>query len=406
MDSRLEELNNNHKSAQDEVERTRQRMIANTVPIPASLSPNGPQAAGDGVQKENPDAVAPEAIPFDAQDLEAIDRELEAALSAHRQVGQLSAREAGPLGGTNYLFGKVMRRSLAWYTTPLHLFEGATIRALRRIATALQAHETGLATLTTVVRQLQDQNAAMAEEIRKAHSKISEVSSKLVRRRQPPPGMLKENEKIIEYWDNAALTDPMRETVSQSSNESDDEYQQNWKKIGEYVASKIMSHSSTNPVALEIGPGLGRITVPMSRYCKSILALDISPEMADRAKETMADVNNFDVQVITDEDLSFLPSEHFDLAYSISCFQHAEKKTFYRYLEGMRRALKPGGVLFFGVLNLCSDAGWGHFAAILRNDYPEFFHTPDEIACYLQHAGYSSHKLVEEGETLWAVATR
>ena len=120
----------------------------------------------------------------------------------------------------------------------------------------------------------------------------------------------------------------------------------------------------------------------------------------------MADLNNFDVQVITDEDLSFLPSDHFDLAYSISCFQHAEKKTFYRYLEGMRRALKPGGVLFFGVLNLCSDAGWGHFAAILRNDYPEFFHTPDEISCYLQHAGYGSHKLLREGETLWAVATR
>jgi SAM-dependent methyltransferase len=321
-------------------------------------------------------------------------------------VGQLSAREAGPIGGTNYFFGKIMRRSLAWYTTPLHLFEGAAIRALRRIATALQAHENGLATLTTVVRQLQDRNAAMAGEIREAHSRTSEISSKLERRRQAPAGMLKENEKIIEYWDNAALTDPIGETVSRNSNESDEEYQQNWKKVGEYVASKIMSHSSANPVALEIGPGMGRITVPMSRYCKSILALDISPEMAARAKEVMADLNNFEVQVITDEDLSFLPSNHFDLAYSISCFQHAEKKTFYRYLEGMRRALKPGGVLFFGVLNLCSDAGWEHFAAILRNDYPEFFHTPDEISCYLQHAGYGSHKLLREGETLWAVATR
>ena len=262
MDSRLAELNNNHKSAQDEVERTRRRMIANTVPGPASLDANGPQVAGNGAQNKNSDATAAEPIPFDTQDLEAIDRELDAALRAHQQVGQLSAREAGPIGGTNYFFGKIMRRSLAWYTTPLHLFEGATIRALRRIATALQAHENGLATLTTVVRQLQDQNAAMAEEIREAHSRISEVSSKLERRRQAPAGMLKENEKIIEYWDNAALTDPIRETVSRNSNESDEEYQQNWKKVGEYVASKIMSHSSANPVALEIGPGIGGLPSP------------------------------------------------------------------------------------------------------------------------------------------------
>ncbi len=374
-------------------------MIANTVPNATALDVNGSPPSGTGTENETPDAVAPEAISFDPQDLGAIERELDAALSAHQQLDQLSGPGTGSHGGNDDFVENVMRRSLAWYTTPLHLFEGTTIQALRRIATALQAHENGLAALTEVARQLQDRNASVAEEIREVHSRLEQ-------RRQPPPGMLKENEKIIEYWDNAALTDPMRETVSQNSDESDEEYQRNWKKIGEYVASEIMSHSAANPVALEIGPGLGRITVPMSRYCKSILALDISPEMARRARETMADLNNFDIQVITDEDLGFLPSEHFDLAYSISCFQHAEKKTFYRYLEGMRRALKPGGVLFFGVLNLCSDLGWGHFSAILRNDYPEFFHTPDEIACYLQHAGYSSHKLVEEGETLWAVATR
>jgi hypothetical protein len=68
--------------------------------------------------------------------------------------------------------------------------------------------------------------------------------------------------------------------------------------------------------------------------------------------------------------------------------------------------LKPGAVLFFGVLDLCTEPGWGHFEAIVRNDYPEFFHTPDEVSAYLKHAGYSSYELVNEGETLWAIARR
>lgn len=72
----------------------------------------------------------------------------------------------------------------------------------------------------------------------------------------------------------------------------------------------------------------------------------------------------------------------------------------------MRRALKPGGALFFGVRNLCSEADWGQFSSILRNDYPEFFHAPDEISCYLRHAGHSSHELAYERETLWAIAKR
>ena len=218
--------------------------------------------------------------------------------------------------------------------------------------------------------------------------------------------MLRENDKIIDYWNQAAKRDALRETVSQWKDETDEQYFKRWITEGEYVASKILAVAPSEPVALEIGPGLGRITLPMLRNCRSILALDISPDMIRCTEDTLAGLKNFRVQLIDDEDLSFLPESHFDLAYSIATFQHAEKKTLYRYLRGIRRALKSGGVLFFGVMNLCSERGWGHFEAIVETDYPEFFHTPEEITCYLSHAGYSSHQLSYEGETLWAVAHR
>jgi SAM-dependent methyltransferase len=389
-------------SAQDEKPQTRQDMEASARVLSRPSGSNHTHGAESSPAKDAEES-APRPMVSESQALVALKKEVEVALSAHRQVGQLSASP----GGARYWWQRVIRRSLNWYTTPIHLYQGASIRALQHLATISQAHENTLDAMIGAVGEIRSQNAALVNEMEELRNKaqLGKETSTL----QPRPrsgNLLRENDKIIDYWDKAALTDPMRETVTQGTNESDEEYRQNWARVGEYVARKIMSHASSEPVALEVGPGTGRITIPMSKYCRSITAIDISPEMAQRARQAMADVKNFQVEVITDEDLSFLPSGHFDLAYSISCFQHAEKKSFYRYLEGMRRALKPGGTLFFGVLNLCSEAGWGHFAAILRNDYPEFFHTPDEISCYLRHAGYSSHELAYEGETLWAIAKR
>jgi SAM-dependent methyltransferase len=322
------------------------------------------------------------------QNFEVIEDELSSALRAHQQVGQLT-RESRL--SVSYWVQKVIRRSLGWYTRPIQLFQGNILRAQQQLLASLSE-------LSTQVGELGKEQSSSMTKIDSLRAAFHIMSGS--------PKQLRENEKIIEYWDNAAQTDPVRETVTQGKNETDAEYQENWKRIGELVAGKIMSYSPARPVALEIGPGVGRITLPMSKYCASITALDISPLMATRAQEAMTHIENFRVMVIDDEDLNFLPPEHFDLAYSISCFQHAEKKTFYRYLEGIHRALKPGGVLFFGVINLCAELGWKHFAAILRNDYPEYFHTPDEISCCLQHAGYSSHELAQDGETLWAIAYR
>jgi SAM-dependent methyltransferase len=336
----------------------------------------------------------------------AIHNDIGSALQAHQRVNELTV--TSPLR-LRFWLQKLIRRALAWYTLPIQRFQQAVLTALGHTLDSLRAHEMTLDEHASATRQLRDD----VQQLRQGHAALAQEYASfaekfdLFRRAAQLTSsskLLRENDPIVEYWNQAAEKDPARETVTQRPDETREEYQENWKKIGAYVADKIMSYSGPNPVALEIGPGMGRITVPMSEYCKSITALDISPVMAARAQEATTLLNNVTIQIITDEDLRFLPSEHFDLAYSVACFQHADKKTFYRYLEGIRRALKPGGVLFFGVLNLCTDLGWGHFEAIVRNDYPEFFHTPDELSAYLQRAGYSSYEFAEEGETLWAIA--
>ena len=332
------------------------------------------------------------------REFETIDTDISSALRAHLRVNELTV--TSPLNPAFWL-QKIIRRSLAWHTQPIHVFQQTIVTALQHILSRIHAMQ---AEQTTVLERLRYDQDALAHE----HASLLEKFELFRRAAQIATSskLLRENDRVVEYWSQAAETDPMHETVTQRPDETTEQYQQNWKKIGAYVADKIMSYSVANPIALEIGPGMGRITVPMSDYCKSITALDISPVMAARAQEATAALGNVEIQIIIDEDLRFLPGEHFDLAYSIACFQHADKKTFYRYLEGIRRALKPGGVLFFGVLDLSTDLGWGHFEAIVRNDYPEFFHTPDEVSCYLRRAGYSSYEFSHEGETLWVIARR
>jgi len=57
--------------------------------------------------------------------------EIANALEASRQTGQLNPRAPGAVNNFIQLAKKVMRRSLTWYTRPLHMFEGAAIRALQ-----------------------------------------------------------------------------------------------------------------------------------------------------------------------------------------------------------------------------------------------------------------------------------
>jgi len=66
--------------------------------------------------------------------------EISLAEEGSRQTGQLNPRHPGVVNDAVQFSKKVMRRSLAWYTRPLHLFEGAVIRSLQHIANILDTH--------------------------------------------------------------------------------------------------------------------------------------------------------------------------------------------------------------------------------------------------------------------------
>jgi SAM-dependent methyltransferase len=70
--------------------------------------------------------------------------EIALAQEGSRQTGQLNPREAGTLNQAVQFSKKVMRRSLTWYTRPLHMFQGAVIRALQHTGNIIDDHRSQL----------------------------------------------------------------------------------------------------------------------------------------------------------------------------------------------------------------------------------------------------------------------
>ena len=99
-------------------------------------------------------------------DLSRLPLEVGAALDGHRQVGQLNPRLPGLRNDAIQFAKKAMRRSLTWYTRPLHLFGGAVIRALQQVTAALQSHEDALRKVSQELAALRSEVHTLREELR------------------------------------------------------------------------------------------------------------------------------------------------------------------------------------------------------------------------------------------------
>jgi hypothetical protein len=98
------------------------------------------------------------------------------ASTYHAMVGQLNPRGPGLPNRSVQLVKKVMRRSLSWYTRPLHLFQGSVARSLEQSSKGIQHNYSRILQLQNQVRALEDeqQNA-----VRKINSQIASQDERL-----------------------------------------------------------------------------------------------------------------------------------------------------------------------------------------------------------------------------------
>lgn len=99
--------------------------------------------------------------------------------------------------------------------------------------------------------------------------------------------------------------------------------------------------------ALELGCGTGNFTEAFAKSGASLLAVDISPDLLERAAQRQLPVDQVTFQAARFEDLR-LPSR-FDAVIGSSVLHHLELEP---ALEKIMELLRPGGVLAFAEPNL------------------------------------------------------
>jgi len=101
---------------------------------------------------------------------------------------------------------------------------------------------------------------------------------------------------------------------------------------------------------LEIGCGIGRILIPMSKIFGETVGIDISSEMVQLGQKHITNIPNCKILESNGIDLSLFPDNHFDFCYSFIVFQHIpEKQIVEQYIKEVSRILKPDCLFRFQV---------------------------------------------------------
>ena len=97
-------------------------------------------------------------------------------------------------------------------------------------------------------------------------------------------------------------------------------------------------------LAVEIGPGLGRVALAMAGHFDRVIGIDVSKEMVERARRL---VTNPAVTFVVGDGASLQPlaDGSADLVYSFTVLQHIPKVSVVQgYVTEAARVLRPGGV--------------------------------------------------------------
>jgi len=133
-------------------------------------------------------------------------------------------------------------------------------------------------------------------------------------------------------------------------------------KSGEYDCNNILGIDSSrypkiihnnkpeNMKILEIGCGIGRILIPMSKIFGDVVGIDVSSEMVSLSQKYIANIENCTILENDGTDLALFSDNCFDFCYSFIVFQHIPDKNIIKnYIQEVSRILKPGCLFRFQI---------------------------------------------------------
>lgn len=101
--------------------------------------------------------------------------------------------------------------------------------------------------------------------------------------------------------------------------------------------------------ALDFGCGVGRLTRFLCKFFNSVIGVDVSHTMLEKAKELNSNLKNCFFYLNTKPDLRDFESESFNFIYSSLVFQHLSPDISLNYIRDFVRLLSPDGVAVFHI---------------------------------------------------------
>jgi SAM-dependent methyltransferase len=148
---------------------------------------------------------------------------------------------------------------------------------------------------------------------------------------------------LARVWDDLAKDDPIKFTFFDAGHDA-----AAYDKSGEDLIDDLLGRYGpllpSRRGALDIGSGMGRLTIPMARSFDEVTAIDLSTEFLHRLEERCASlgVDNIQCLPVTGP---WAGDDRYDLVVSMLVFQHIivwdEVETYFREVH---RSLRPGGV--------------------------------------------------------------
>jgi SAM-dependent methyltransferase len=135
--------------------------------------------------------------------------------------------------------------------------------------------------------------------------------------------------------------------------------------VAEALDGEVPAHPKAHGLAVEIGPGLGRICLALAQRFDQVVGVDISEEMVRKAREAVKDEK---VRFVVGDGatLTGVESGSADLVMSFTVFQHiSDASVTERYIAEAGRVLKPGGLLVFQWNNEAGALRWRIRRAVL-----------------------------------------
>jgi ubiquinone/menaquinone biosynthesis C-methylase UbiE len=101
---------------------------------------------------------------------------------------------------------------------------------------------------------------------------------------------------------------------------------------------------------LDFGCGPGRMVIPFARHAKEVVGMDVSQHMIEEALKNCAryNITNASFQ-LSDDHLTALKNQEFDLVHSFIVIQHINIKRGEKIIEHLLETIKSGGI---GVLHM------------------------------------------------------